>query len=145
MEQLRELYDTEPGWTTEEFPLVLSAGERRSFTANTIFRDPNWRRRDAGGALRISPQDAAARGLDNGDSARIVTERGAAEASVEITDMMRPGHISLPNGLGVDHPEHGRSGVAPNDLTSLELRDSFAGMPWHKYVPARVEALRNRR
>lgn len=145
VEKLRELYDTEPGWTTEEFPLVLSAGERRSFTANTIFRDPNWRRRDAAGALRISPQDAAALGLDNGDSARIVTERGAAEASVEITDMMRPGHISLPNGLGVDHPEHGRSGVAPNDLTSLELRDSFAGTPWHKYVPARVEALRNRR
>ena len=26
-----------------EFPFVLSAGERRSFTANTIFRDARWR------------------------------------------------------------------------------------------------------
>ena len=42
---------------------VLSAGERRSFTANTIIRDPSWRRKDAKGALRISPQDAESLGL----------------------------------------------------------------------------------
>jgi hypothetical protein len=32
-----------------------------------------------------------------------------------------------------------RVGVAPNELTTLELRDAFAGTPWHKHVPARVE------
>ena len=47
-----------PRRPTAEFPFVLSAGERRSFTANTIFRDPTWRKRDAGGALRVSPADA---------------------------------------------------------------------------------------
>jgi formate dehydrogenase len=36
------------------FPFVLSAGERRSTTANTIFRDPGWRRKDTDGALRMS-------------------------------------------------------------------------------------------
>jgi hypothetical protein len=46
--------------------------------------------------------------------------------------------ISLPNGLGVDHPEHGHVGVAPNELTSLEWCDAF-GTPWHEHVPARVE------
>ena len=59
--------------------------------------------------------------------------------------MMQPGHISLPNGYGLDHPDnpdHGRIGVAPNELTSLGTRDWFAGTPWHKHVPARVEALR---
>lgn len=49
---------------TDEFPFVLSAGERRSFTANTIFRDPQWRRRDPEGALRISAEDAARLGLE---------------------------------------------------------------------------------
>lgn len=136
---LGELHVTEPGWVSEEFPFVLSAGERRSFTANTIYRDPTWRRRDAEGALRMSPADAERLGLADGETARIVTARGAAESVIEVTDMMQAGHISLPNGLGVDHPEHGRVGVAPNELTSLEWRDPFAGTPWHKHVPARVE------
>ena len=35
--------------------------------------------------------------------------RGAVVAPVEVTDTMQPGHISLPNGLGLDHPgEDGR-------------------------------------
>jgi anaerobic selenocysteine-containing dehydrogenase len=141
VEGLRALRDSEPGWVSDEFPLVLSAGERRAFTANTIFRDPTWRRRDADGALRISPQDCARLGVTDGSRVRVVTARGAAEVGVEITDTMQPGHISLPTGLGVDHPEHGRVGVAPNELTSLQWRDALAGTPWHKHVPARVEVL----
>ena len=49
-----------------EFPFVLSAGERRSSTANTIFRDPSWRKKDGGAALRIHPSDAAVRGRRGG-------------------------------------------------------------------------------
>ena len=30
-------------------------------------------------------------------------------------------------------------GVAPNSLTSSDWRDAFAGTPWHKHVPARIE------
>ncbi|HEY5249865.1 MAG TPA: molybdopterin dinucleotide binding domain-containing protein, partial [Dermatophilaceae bacterium] len=140
LDELRAVADKEPGRADGEFPFVLSAGERRSFTANTIIRDPSWRRRDGGGSLRINPGDAARLGLANGDLARIITERGSAQAPVEITDTLQAGHVSLPNGLGVDHPDHGRSGVAPNELTSLRLRDPIAGTPWHKHVPARVEA-----
>lgn len=66
---------------------------------------------------------------------------GSAETPVEVTDMMQPGHISLPNGLGLRHPAHGTVGVAPRELTSLELRDGFAGTPWHKHVPARIERI----
>ena len=48
-------------WSTPTtgFPIVLSVGERRSFTANDIFRDPGWRKQDADGPLRISADDAA--------------------------------------------------------------------------------------
>ena len=57
--------------------------------------------------------------------------------------MMQPGHVSLPNGLGLDHPgEDGLpvvTGAAPNELTSSEDRDWLAGTPWHKHVPARLE------
>ena len=145
LDEIAALDPEAPGWTTDELPLVLSAGERRSNTANTIIRDPSWRKRDAGGALRVSPHDAAALGLADGGRARIVTATGRAEALVEVTDTMLPGHISLPNGQGVDYPdEHGvrvLTGVAANELTAAGWRDPIAGTPWHKHVPARVEAL----
>ena len=125
-----------------EFPLVLSAGERRSSTANTIFRDPAWRKKDPQGALRISPADAEAQGLVNGARAKVTTRRGSAVAVVEVSEMMRAGHISLPNGfgLGVDGSSDG-PGVAPNELTSSDDRDWYAGTPHHKHVRARVEAV----
>ncbi len=63
LDDIRGLADAPVGLTTPEFPIVLSAGERRAYTANDIFRDPSWRKRDADGALRISIEDAEALGL----------------------------------------------------------------------------------
>jgi anaerobic selenocysteine-containing dehydrogenase len=127
------------------FPFVLSAGERRSSTANTIVRDPAWRKKDREGALRVSPADAARLGLADGGRARVTTRRGSVIATVEITDTLLPGHASLPNGLGVGYPadagEGAPAGVAPNELTASEDRDWLAGTPWHKHVPARIEAV----
>lgn len=54
---------------------------------------------------------------------------------------MQPGHLSLPNGYGLADPDLPTTGVAPNELTGLDRRDPIAGTPWHKNVPARVEAL----
>jgi anaerobic selenocysteine-containing dehydrogenase len=142
---IRALRSAPTALTTAEFPMVLSAGERRAYTANDILRDPSWRKRDVDGALRISPQDATAIGLCDGGRARITTAAGTAEATVEISDAMLAGHVSLPNGYGVDYLEADGSsttpGVAPNALTSTEWRDAYAGTPWHKHVPARIEAL----
>jgi anaerobic selenocysteine-containing dehydrogenase len=143
--ELGALATERPPLTSDEYPIVLSAGERRAFTANDIIRDPGWRKRDADGALRVSVEDAAALGLVDGGRARITTAAGTAEASVEITDVMLPGHASLPNGFGVDFTDADGAkrvpGVAPNNLTSADWRDEFAGTPWHKHVPARIEAL----
>lgn len=134
---LRALRDSQPGWTTADLPIVLSAGERRAYTANDIFRDPTWRKRDADGALRVSPEDAAELGLADGGRARITTARGSAVATVEVSDLMQRGHAALPNGFGLgDGP-----GVAPNELTASDWRDPYAGTPWHKHVPARIEAV----
>jgi anaerobic selenocysteine-containing dehydrogenase len=144
LDDLRALAGATPRLTTSELPIVLSVGERRAYTANDIFRDPSWRKRDADGALRVSVEDAQALGLVDGCWARITTAAGSAEATVEITETMLPGHAALPNGFGLDYTDNdGRTvvpGVAPNALTSTGWRDSYAGTPWHKHVPARIEA-----
>jgi len=128
-----------------QWPFVLSAGERRAFTANTIIRDPAWRTRDRAGALRMSTADALRLGVAAGARVRLTTPRGSAEVSVEPTDRMRAGHVSLPNGLGLDVTLAGGqsvvAGVAPNELTRAQDRDEFAGTPWHKGVPARIDVL----
>ena len=143
LDDIRALHDSQPGLTTTEFPIVLSAGERRAFTANDIFRDPSWRKKDTSGALRVSIADAEALGLVDGGRARITTAAGSAETLVEVNPGMRVGHASLPNGYGLDFADaDGRSqvtGVATNALTSTDWRDSYAGTPWHKHVPARIE------
>ena len=143
LEELHALVDKQPGFATDDFPIILSVGERRSYTANDIFRDPSWRKRDADGALRVSAEDAQRLGLDDGGRVRVTTARGSAEATVEVSDAMLAGHASLPNGYGLDFTDaDGRThvaGVAPNALTSSHWRDAFAGTPWHKHVPARIE------
>ncbi len=143
------LPDMLEAWTTtltqapvrhDAFPFVLSAGERRSFTANTIIRDPAWRTKDPGGSLRLNPDDAAALGVQSGDTVRVTTKRGSTLALAEVTETMQAGHISLPNGLGLSGgPGVETAGVAPNELTATEDRDPFVGTPWHKHVRARLE------
>jgi len=143
LDEIRALDKAGTQLTTPELPIVLSVGERRAYTANDIFRDPTWRKRDAHGALRVSVEDAEALGLVDGCQARITTAAGSAQASVEVTETMLPGHAALPNGFGLDYvDDHGHTitpGVAPNGLTSTEWRDPYAGTPWHKHVPARIE------
>ena len=125
-----------------EFPFVLSAGERRSGTANTAMRDPEWRRKNPGTGLRVSPADAAELGVENGSRVLVTTKRGSAEVTVEVSDTLQPGHVTLPNGQGLSYPDVAEGtelGVAPNELTASEDRDWLAGTPWHKHVRARVE------
>ena len=77
--------DAKPGTGDSKYPFVLSAGERRSFTANTIFRSPGWRKKDPDGLLRINPKDASELGIGDGGRVRLSTKRGSVEVGVEVT------------------------------------------------------------
>jgi anaerobic selenocysteine-containing dehydrogenase len=144
MPELKALRDEHPV-RDADFPFVLSAGQRRSSTANTIIRDPQWRPKDPAGALWMNPADASELGVENGGRVRITTKRASAESVVVLTDTMMPGHVALPNGTGLWYPDREgqefQHGVAPNELTVTEDRDWFAGTPFHKHVPARIEAV----
>ncbi len=142
--ELRSLRDEQPA-ADPEFPFVLSAGQRRSSTANTIIRDPKWRPKDPHGSLWMNPEDGSRLGVRTGGRVRVITKRGTAEAVVELSDTMLPGHVALPNGTGLWYPDREgqefQSGVAPNELTATEDRDWFAGTPFHKHVAARIETV----
>jgi anaerobic selenocysteine-containing dehydrogenase len=128
-----------------DFPFILSAGERRTETSNTTFRDSSWHKKGTFGTLRMCPQDAVTLACEPGDWVRITTRRGTADAEIELSDALQSGHISLPNGLGLDYRRADglveRKGVSLNELTDAMKRDPIAGTPWHKRVPARVERI----
>ncbi|MDI9897386.1 molybdopterin-dependent oxidoreductase [Rhodococcus sp. IEGM 1381] len=145
LDEIRLLDSEDPCYTSADYPFILSAGERRAFTANVIIRDPGWRRRDKQGSLRMCPSDATSLNVTTGDTVRLVTETGSASTVVEVTDVMQPGHVSLPNGMGVSYPTNDGVdtvvGVPLNTLTSVTRRDKFFGNPWHKNVPVRIERI----
>lgn len=119
-------------------PFILMAGERRSYNANQIYRDPAWRKIDAEGTLRIHPRDAAALGVQSGDRLLCESSRDAIEVVAEIDDSMRPGVVTLPHGYGARYQDGPPKGPELNRLTDRRHCDPLTRTPWHKYVPVRL-------
>ncbi len=145
--ELRELR-ARPEVIDDEFPFILAAGERRTSNANNVVRDPAFRVRDPDGALRIHPEDAARLSVGEGGRVRCVSRRGAVEAVVTLTDSLLPGVLALPHGFGYDYPDAEgrlrRLGPRVNELTSAGWCDPFTAIPYHKYVPVRLERIEAR-
>src|SRR4029078_6186363 len=99
--ELRRAIDTPPV-TDAAVPLVLAGGLRTRWTANTIQRDPRWRKgRGPHCALNLSPDDARALGVAEGDRVRVATRRGALTLPAQIDPKLMDGHVWMPNGFGM--------------------------------------------
>ena len=137
LDELRALPTESPPDTTD-YPFVLMAGERRSYNANQIFRDPAWRKVDKAGALRIHPDDAKALELSNGERAICQSARGEIQVMVEVDDTVRRGVVTLPHGYGARYRDSAPIGPQINRLTASDHCDPFSKTPFHKYVPVHI-------
>ncbi|HEX5715151.1 MAG TPA: molybdopterin-dependent oxidoreductase, partial [Thermoanaerobaculia bacterium] len=105
LEALRALaVEAEADDAAADFPMVLIAGERRSYNANQIYRDARWRKNDPEGALHIHPEDARQLGLADGARAICESSRARIEVRVALKDSLQPGVVTLPHGYGQEHP-----------------------------------------
>ena len=130
--------DVAPG---AEYPFILMAGERRSYNANQIFRDPAWRKVDKHGAMRLHPDDAKALGLTDGARALCRSATGALEVTVEFDADLRRGMATLPHGYGARYRGGEPIGPQINRLTSGAHCDPWTRTPFHKYVPVHIAAI----
>ncbi len=121
-----------------EHPFILVAGERRSYNANTIYRNPAWRKIDPHGFMRIHPDDAAHLGLSNGSKAICASAGGEIEVVVELDDSVRRGVVTLPHGYGMRYRDSAPIGPQLNRLTSSAHCDPLTRTPYHKYVPVQL-------
>lgn len=125
-----------------KYPFNLIAGERRAYNANTVIRDPAWRKNDQAGVMKINAQDATEIGLEEGDTARIFNDSGEILVQVRVLEDFRRGVISIPNAYGLkydDNEDHRVIGAAPNELTVADHCDPMAKTPYHKNVRVQVE------
>lgn len=125
------------------YPFSLLAGQRRSYNANQIMRNPGWRKSDVDGALRVHPDDLAELGIEPDGWAAVSTPTGRIVVRAEVDDSMRRGQAALPHGYGMSIPDgrggRVRNGPRINLLTAAHDRDPIAGTPHHKDVPVHIE------
>jgi len=121
----------------KEFPLIMSAGRHYDCNANTLMRDPEWNRGRRAGTIAMSPDDAKALGLSDGQEVRITTEAGSAVGELELSVRIRPGTVLIPHGFGLVYGDT-THGLNVNSLTKNTHRDPL-GTLLHRYVPCRVE------
>jgi anaerobic selenocysteine-containing dehydrogenase len=89
--------------------------------------------------VELHPDDAAARGLSDGDRVRVHNDHGEVHTTLRVSPDLRPGTAVLPKGLWSHNTEDGNTAnaLAPDTLTDLG-----AGAC---YNDARVEVTRARR
>ncbi|MGK5553322.1 molybdopterin-containing oxidoreductase family protein [Actinomadura kijaniata] len=133
----REGHDPLPGYVppaevadpgrAERYPLALVSAASHHFL-NTVFgNNPELRRRSGGPVVRLHPDDAAARGLADGQRVRVHNDRGAFEAVLEVTDAVRPGVAASTKGLWAKLS----GGANVNAVTGGGLTDLGDGPVFH--------------
>jgi anaerobic selenocysteine-containing dehydrogenase len=132
--------------TNAEFPFILQTGERSDYTANTIHRDPTWRTKQRASYLRMHQEVAEKLGVGDGETVRLITEHAQVLVAARVTDDIYPGNLSMPHGYGLlwENEVTGElepQGVNVQELVSAKHRDPLSGIPYHKYIPARVERI----
>jgi anaerobic selenocysteine-containing dehydrogenase len=137
--KLRALSSETPPGT--DYPFILMAGERRSYNANQIYRQPAWRKVDRDGAMRLHPEDAATLGLSDGAQALCRSASGELQVTVELDDNLRRGTATLPHGYGQRFADGEPTGPQLNRLTTGSHCDPLTRTPYHKYVPVFIEAV----
>jgi len=126
-----------------KYPFNLIAGERRSYNANAIFRNPEWRKKDVEGVLKIHPEDAKKYDIESGDWIRCISKAGQINIKTWITDEVPLGTLSMPHGYGFSYPNHDEktTGAIVNILTSSDDCDPLAKTPYHKNVRVKIEKI----
>ena len=115
-----------------DFPIRLTTG-RRLDSYNTGVQSGGYRsplRR--GESLDISPEDAAALSLAEGERVRVVSRRGQLEVPIRVDESLRPGLTFM--------TLHFQDEVATNLLT-IDATDPKSGTAEFKATAIRIEKL----
>ncbi len=126
------------GKRAEDYPLILVSNHGR-WRVHAQCDDISWTREVPTCKMRgpdgyqyepfwISPQDAAARGIENGDVVRVFNERGAVLGGAYVTERIMPGSVYMDHGARYDPIVPGEldRGGAINTITPRHITSKNA-------------------
>jgi anaerobic selenocysteine-containing dehydrogenase len=110
----------EPANTHPDYPLAMISPPSRHFLNSTFVNVKSLRDMEGQPWLEMHPNDAQARGLNDGQSVAVFNDRGRYECSVQVSTRARPGVV---NGMGIWWRKLGANGTNVNEVTSQRLTD----------------------
>jgi anaerobic selenocysteine-containing dehydrogenase len=120
------------------FPLQLVSPPRPQFLNSTFANEAHHRKAAGDPAIELAAEDAAARGLADGDWAEVYNDRGCFHARVALSGSVRPG-VAVATGIYWSKLSPGRTNV--NSTTSSALTDMGGGATFFDNL-VEVRALR---
>jgi len=110
------LYRFQPDPGSDRYPLALISPSSERTISSTLGELPRPEVR-----LLMHPDDAAARGLADGDAVRVFNAQGEVHCGLTVAPGIRPGTVSLPKGLWRRSTRNGHTGttLVPDTLTDL--------------------------
>ena len=110
------LYTYQPDPATPEFPLALISPASDRTISSTLGELPR-----PAVTLEMHEDDAAARGIEEGDAIRIFNALGEVHIRAHVSPLVRPGTVSMPKGVWRRHTANGftATALAPDTLADL--------------------------
>jgi anaerobic selenocysteine-containing dehydrogenase len=112
----------------KRYPLALISPAAHAFLNSSFANLPKQLRQELHPFVEIHPEDAKARGIENGDTVRAFNERGSCELSAVVTTRAREGVVVSPS---VWWNKLSPGCVNINQLTSQTLTDMGAGATFY--------------
>lgn len=105
----------------QRYPLQLMTPKHHVRFLNSSYSQlPGHGDREGGPFVEMDAADAAARGLNDGDTARVMNDRAELQLPVRISTRLQPGVVAIPWGWwSHQHPD----GRVANELTNNTLTD----------------------
>jgi anaerobic selenocysteine-containing dehydrogenase len=110
--------------SSARYPLAMISPPARNFLNSSFVNVKSLRDIEGEPLLEIHPQDAQARGVQDGAVVRVFNTRGSYQCKAQVSERARPGVV---NGLGIWWRKLGMDGKNVNELTSQNLTDMGRG------------------
>ena len=110
----------EPANPQAAYPLAMISPPARNFLNSSFVNVKSLRDMEGEPLLEIHPDDAASRGLQDGELVRVFNQRGSYTCKARVTTRAQPGLVV---GLGIWWRKLGAEGKNVNELTSQLLTD----------------------
>jgi anaerobic selenocysteine-containing dehydrogenase len=112
----------------KRYPLAFISPPAHHFLNSTFSAQPVFVRREGEASVTIHPEDAAPRGVVEGQTVRVFNDRGSFLARARVSDASRRGLVV---GLSIWWAKMCPGGRNANAVTSQELADMGGGATFH--------------